>query len=233
MTDFNTITACGECCMGCSKKLQGICPGCNEVEGRVPEWAESGVCRVYACCKSHNARFCGLCEEFPCGNLTKIISWNPDIIEHLSVLREEYLIIKFLIKAKQATYAGKGAETESSRIGSHDLIYEDGEYMYYDTYIGGNRFAGEEALWVKQKPYWSMNYAGRVTGDNFSGDFLKEALLHVPEDKPFRGPQQYENGDYTYTCDVEGDFEWFQGKETISYKGEVIYECYFHGGLIE
>ena len=91
MTDFNTITACGECCLGCSKKQQGICPGCNEAEGRVPEWAESGVCRLYACCKSHNARFCGLCKEFPCDNLTNIISWNPDIIEYLSALREEYM----------------------------------------------------------------------------------------------------------------------------------------------
>ena len=145
----------------------------------------------------------------------------------------ENSIIPFLIKAKQATYAGKGAETVSSRTGSHDLIYEDGDFMYYDTYLGGKRFAGEEALWVEKMPYWSMNYAGRVTGENFSGDFLKEALLHVPEEMPFRGPEQYVSGDYTYTCDIEGDFEWFHGKETIRYKDEVIYECCFHGGRIE
>lgn len=142
-------------------------------------------------------------------------------------------LVSFLIKAKQATYAGKGAETESSRVKSHDLIYREGEYMYYDTYLGGDKFAGEEALWISEIPYWSMNYAGRVTGDNFSGDFLKEALLNVPEDKPFRGPDEYVNGDYAYKCGIDGDFEWFQGYETISYKGEIIYECYFHGGLIK
>ena len=141
--------------------------------------------------------------------------------------------MSFLIKAKQATYAGKGAETESSRVKSHDLIYREGEYMYYDTYLGGDKFAGEEALWISENPYWSMNYVGRVTGDNFSGDFLKEALLNVPEDKPFRGPDEYVNGDYAYKCSIDGDFEWFQGYETISYKGEIIYECYFHGGLIK
>ena len=43
-------------------------------------------------------------------------------------------IISFLIKAKRATYAGKGAETVPSRVGSHDLIYEEGNHMYYDTY---------------------------------------------------------------------------------------------------
>ena len=141
-------------------------------------------------------------------------------------------IIEFLIKAKQATYAGKGAETTSSRIKSHDLVYRDGAYMYYDTYLGGEKFAGEEALWISDTPYWSMNYVGRVTGEHFSGDFLKEALLHVPEEKPYRGPQVYVNGDYAYHCDVNGSFDWFQGKETIVYQGKLIYECYFHGGLI-
>lgn len=142
-------------------------------------------------------------------------------------------IVEFLIKAKQATYAGKGAETNSSREKSHDLVYRDGDYMYYDTYLGTGKFAGEEALWIKNDPFWSMNYIGRVTGDHFSGDFLKEALLHVPEDKPFRGPESYSNGDYTYHCEIEGTFEWFHGKEMIWYKGSQIYECIFHGGSVE
>ena len=80
-------------------------------------------------------------------------------------------IIKFLIKAKKNTYAGKGPETTPARPNSHDLIYEEGDYMYYDTYFGGTRFVGEEALWIKDKPIWSMNYAGRVLGENFKGDF--------------------------------------------------------------
>ena len=141
--------------------------------------------------------------------------------------------IAFLIRAKQATYAGKGAETASSRVKSHDLAYREGEYMYYDTYLGGEKFAGEEALWVADIPYWSMNYAGRVTGGCFSGYFLKEALLHVPEDEPYRGPREYTNGDYSYHCETEGSFDWFQGRESIDYQGKQIYECYFHGGLIK
>ena len=141
-------------------------------------------------------------------------------------------IVSFLIRAKKATYAGKGAETASSRIGSHDLVYREDNLMYYDTYLGGDRFAGEEALWISGVPCWSMNYAGRVTGSPFSGDFLKEALLHVPEELPYRGPEQYVNGDYAYSCSAEGDFEWFRGEETICYRGNRIYECHFHGGLI-
>lgn len=123
----------------------------------------------------------------------------------------EKSVIDFLIKAKRATYAGKGAETSSSRIESHDLIYRDGEMTYYDTYLGGERFAGEEALWIADKPYWAMNYIGRVTGENFSGDFLKAALLQVPFEMPYRGPVAYSDGDYSYECSVQGGFDWFQG----------------------
>ena len=142
-------------------------------------------------------------------------------------------IVAFLIRAKQATYAGKGAETASSRLKSHDLAYTEGDFLYLDTYLGGDRFAGEEALWIAGQPYWSMNYAGRVTGAGFSGDFLKEALLRVPEDAPYRGPGEYSNGDYAYYSETDGSFEWFQGKEIIDYRGKTIYECFFHGGLLE
>ena len=64
-------------------------------------------------------------------------------------------LIEFLIKAKQKTYAGKGAEATSCRPESHDLEYS------------------------------------------------------------------------------EGDFAWFQGYEAICYRGMQIYECYFHGSIIE
>ena len=142
-------------------------------------------------------------------------------------------IIDFLIRAKKATYAGKGAETDSSRTGSHDLVYREDGLMYYDTYLGGEKFAGEEALWISDVPYWSMNYVGRVTGENFSGDFLKEALLLVPAENPYRGPLHYTNGDYSYRCEVSGSFDWFHGQELILYQGSEIYECLFHGGLIK
>ena len=141
-------------------------------------------------------------------------------------------IITFLIRAKKVTYAGRGGQIESSRPNSHDLQYSEGNLKYIDTYLGGSKFAGEEALWNNNIPFWSMNYTGRVIGNNFSGDFLKEALLNVPEEYPFRGPLQYLNGDYSYFCKVNGDFNWFNGIEEIYYNSNKIYECIFHGGDI-
>ena len=70
--------------------------------------------------------------------------------------------------------------------------------MYYDTYLGREKFAGEEALWIAGNPYWSMNYIGCVTGEHFSADFLKDALLNVPFEKPFRGAEKYKAGNYEY-----------------------------------
>ena len=90
MVDFSTITACGECCVSCSKKIDGSCPGCIEADGRVPEWAESGRCKIHACARNHGVQFCGLCELFPCEKLPKMIPWNADIVNHLSALRDEY-----------------------------------------------------------------------------------------------------------------------------------------------
>ncbi|WP_074830443.1 DUF5680 domain-containing protein [Ruminococcus albus] len=142
-------------------------------------------------------------------------------------------VTDFLIRAKKATYAGKGGESESSRPASHDLQYSEGGLTYIDTYLGGERFAGEEALWHDGEPFWAMNYVGRVTGENFSGDFLKEALLRVRADKPFRGPERFADGGYVYECEVSGDTSWFSGREIISLNGVQIYECLFHGGSIK
>ena len=138
----------------------------------------------------------------------------------------------FLLRAKRGTYAGKGREATPSRTASHDFAYAEGEYAYYDTYLGGERFAGEEAVWRLGTPIWGMNYAGRVTGENFSGDFLKEALRQVPRERPFRGPAILSKGDYHYHCRSEGSFDWFQGCEEIFYLDRRIYECFFHGGAI-
>ena len=142
-------------------------------------------------------------------------------------------LIEFLLLAKKNTYAAADNQTKSSRMNSHDFGYEDNNgYKYYDTYLGGECFAGEEAVWLHEQPVWSMNYVGRVIGENFSGDFLKEALKEVPVEQPFRGPEIYTKGDYHYHCKVDGGFVWFQGYEEIFYRDEKIYECYFHGGRI-
>lgn len=144
----------------------------------------------------------------------------------------EERILSFLLRAKKSTYAAHGAEAPSSRPASHDLRYAEGDLLYIDTYLGGLWFAGEEAVWEKGVPVWSMNYCGRVIGEGFRGDFLKEALMRVPESAPFRGPAVYEEDAMRYVCEASGTVEWFQGYEEITNFEEKVYECFYHGSLI-
>ena len=141
-------------------------------------------------------------------------------------------VIDFLIRAKQASYAGGGAESAPSRPGSHDLRYAEGPLAYIDTYIGGDKFAGQEAVWRNGAPIWAMNYVGRVLGEGFDGGFLKEVLLRVTREHPYRGPLRYERGDCLYVCHVKGEFDWFYGYEEIMCKDAKVFECAFHGGEI-
>ncbi|MBI9015386.1 MAG: DUF3795 domain-containing protein [Clostridiales bacterium] len=53
-------------------------------------WSED--CEIFKCCKNHNVSFCGLCDVFPCQWLiSKLGEWNPEGIENLRNLKEEYL----------------------------------------------------------------------------------------------------------------------------------------------
>ena len=145
MTDFSTITACGECCTGCPKKQDGRCPGCIEADGRVPEWAESGRCRVHACARKHGVQFCGLCPEFPCDHLTEIVSWNPDIQEHMTALKNEY---RKIIEIIGDNYFGKWNRT---RTACRSIVIRDHKLLLsYETATGqwmlpgGGLEAGED-----------------------------------------------------------------------------------------
>lgn len=142
-------------------------------------------------------------------------------------------LVEFRLEANRNTYAAYMNETDSTRLNSHDFTYSNGPYTYHDTYVGGEQFAGEEAIWYEGKSQYAMNYIGRVLSQNFSGDFLKEVLRKADEKMPFRGPEYYQSGQYIYKCSVVGDFTWFQGYEEIYCDNEKVYECYFHGGILK
>lgn len=146
---------------------------------------------------------------------------------------EDNEVISFLCEAKKNTYPGNGEEEKNSlRMKSHDYIYNRDNYSYVDTYLGGEKFTGEEAMWMEKNPIWAMNYSGRALSEQFSLEFLKEALSQVGPENPFRGPDIYQNGDYIYYCSVRGNFTWFQGNEKVFCKDTLVYECFFHGGAI-
>lgn len=141
-------------------------------------------------------------------------------------------LVDFKLEAIKNTYAGYANQCSSSRLESHDYSFEKDDFFYYDTWLGGEKFSGEEAIWWKKRAVFAMNYFGRTLEEQFSGDFLKEALRAATKKLPFRGPEFFKSGEYTYKTKVIGDIAWFQGYEEIYWNETKVYECFYHGGII-
>lgn len=149
---------------------------------------------------------------------------------------------EFLIEAKKQTYANENIKKQlSTRKGSFDYEYSSNGMTYHDTFFGGVRFMGEEVVYKDDDtPIWGMNYYGVTLDMSLSEEAidkaLRPALMMVGEDKdilPVRGPREYVNGEYKYCFKVEGDLEYFVGKECIFKENKKIYELKCHGGMIK
>jgi hypothetical protein len=144
---------------------------------------------------------------------------------------------KFLIKAKINTYAsgGEGGEKILSD-GGKEFKFKEGKFEYRDRYFGFNPFIGQEIVWQKEKTIWGMNYYGEIISEVVPAkkiyQFLQEALKKITENKPFRGPDNFKQGDFEYFNKVEGVVENFNGEEKIFYKKQLIYQLNYNGGLI-
>jgi hypothetical protein len=146
-------------------------------------------------------------------------------------------LCKFLVKAKINTYAS-GKEGNILTDESKELTFEEGEFVYRDRYYGFNPFIGEEVVFRKGKCTWGMNYYGyTILLENISQkevyEFLRKALKMVREEKPFRGPDEYEENSFKYVNNVEGDVSRFNGTERIFYNGKEIYRLLYLGGYIK
>jgi len=151
-------------------------------------------------------------------------------------------LAEFLVLAKQNTYAksGEGGE-EKLPDGGRRFVFEQGEFKYQDTCYGYCPFSGQEIVWQNGVPVWSMVYWGMVlcyrrrTADEMSAiyNFLQKALSQVNVEAPFRGPEEYTEGDRRYEHYDGGDVYKFNGEECIYINGACVYSLYYHGGLVQ
>jgi hypothetical protein len=147
-------------------------------------------------------------------------------------------LCEFLVKAKMAGYAsGNKAEKTREKNKSKTIVFQDGNWKYYDNYFGGEPYGGEEIMFFKNKPIYIMVYYGSV--DKSISDFkkiykfLQEALALIPKNKPFRGPKFYKNGNYAYRNWFHGEITNFFGVEKIYFGKKKIYEAKYVGGLVD
>lgn len=147
----------------------------------------------------------------------------------------------FLGRASKATYPGGGGEVESWRTGFKELEYRENDWYYRDSYTGFLRSWGQEIVWQGDKPVWNCLYGGGMTDNQLDSDFaentfsfLKKALSAGDKEKIFvpRGPKELSEVSWHYKCNVEGSIAKFNGHESISYSGEVVFTHDFFGGIV-
>lgn len=142
-------------------------------------------------------------------------------------------LVQFKINACQKTYASGKNQVKSCRKDSHDYSYAEGDFRYYDSFVGSKKFAGQECIYYKDNVVFAMNYYGFALSTEYDSAFLKEALRAINEKDFYRGPQLYTQSPFTYQCLSHGEIQNFQGEENILYYDKKVYTCYFQGGLIE
>ena len=159
----------------------------------------------------------------------------PDISNLIQISDLMNVSVDYLVKDQDCSVSVKPqTATDLDELIAFRLEANVHTYANFENEVdvGGEEFAGEEAVWKDGVTVYAMNYMGRVLSDGFSGNFLKEALRAADVKMPYRGPELYQSGEYTYRCKVTGDFIWFQGYEEIYKEDTKVYECVFHGGLV-
>jgi|tagenome__1003787_1003787.scaffolds.fasta_scaffold20360854_1 hypothetical protein len=149
---------------------------------------------------------------------------------------------EFLVDAKRKTYAGLDDDaTVLAPLlpGSRQLEYRDLDLSYRDIYFGMRFFVGQETVQVGADVVWSMSYAGGVAPAVVGRNeflaiyaFLRQALLAVRDDRPFRGPPQFENESFRYVNTSSGDVAEFHGEEQVHRGGVKVYGLRYSGGLL-
>lgn len=146
------------------------------------------------------------------------------------------LLTKFLHQASMP-HAHGTSNAQSMPDGSTAITFEDGNWSFHDNFFGGQPYGGRAIIHYKQKPLWIMVYYGQVHDTNLKPDdiytFLRLALQHAPEDKPFRGPDSFTKGNFEYRNKVEGTMSNYSGKEVILEDGKEIFWTTYQGGLVD
>jgi len=154
-------------------------------------------------------------------------------------------LLGFIANAHRHTYAAPVEIRKQHKCdipisaGHKDYSYTDGDMRYHDSYAGKLWAPGREVVFLNDEPVWCMSYQGQHN-ENYDKEFfqekafifLKKALMNFDDRMPFRGPKMFTDGDFKYEFEIEGDYEYFRGREEIYYKDELVFFQDVMGELI-
>jgi len=150
-------------------------------------------------------------------------------------------LLNFITKAKQLTYASGDEQykVQPTLENSKQFEYSEGDFFYRDIYYGTSFFVGQETVFVKNVPVWSMTYSGGLAVETHPKAeqavfmFLKEALKKVTPECPLRGPKEMSFDTFKYKNEVLGHLGRFCGLEQIFFEDKEVYQLHYIGGLIK
>lgn len=143
----------------------------------------------------------------------------------------------FLIDSNKAGYAG-GEEKKwiKEADGSTTIPFAKGEWKSDDNFFGGEPYGGRVIVFYQSKPVWMMVYYGFVEeSENTDPVYatLRNALMRMPRDYPYRGPGEYREGEVVYTNKWQGKLDRFSGAERIMRGRKIIYQANYMGGMVD
>lgn len=150
---------------------------------------------------------------------------------------DKELLRQFLVDSNNAGYAG-GEEKKwiKEPDGSTTIPFEKGDFRSHDNFFGGEPYGGRVIVFYKNKPVWIMVYYGWVT-QGVAADplyaVLRNALMKMPEESPFRGPKELKDDTYIYSNTWQGDVERYSGEEQITQGDKLMYTANYMGGLVD
>jgi len=146
-------------------------------------------------------------------------------------------LAQFLVTAKRHCYAAHSAATHTREPFGKERSFNGNDLFYLDRYYGSLREAGQETVWFRQVPVWSMVYIGGMLRkdeplSSLAFSILRECLSLITVDAPYRGPKENIVGQWRYQCVADGDLLSFKGEEALFLDDELICTHYFLGGVI-
>ena len=143
---------------------------------------------------------------------------------------------QFLFDSNKAGYAaGDVKKWIKEPDDSTTISFEKGPWRSHDNFFGGEPYGGRTIVFLEGKPYWMIVYYGWVAETVESNPVyrvLRNALMQMPKDYPYRGPKEYKDRGYTYTNSWKGEVDRFVGEEKIQQGGKLIYRANYMGGLV-
>jgi hypothetical protein len=143
-----------------------------------------------------------------------------------------------IVRAKAASYVGGAQKAPSSRPGSHDISWAEGDWRYLDSYFGGTDFLGQEVLWFRHEPVWAMNYYGYIIDPTAidatrAGATIRAALSALYTEGRFLGEFEWQGPHGLYRDSNVGGVMQFRGREDILVANKTVYALDYFGGMIK